>query len=43
MKRLGVTDAKRVIKIGDTPSDLKAGRNAGCLLSLGLTNGTHSK
>ena len=43
MKKLNVRDSRRVIKIGDTPSDLKAGRNANCLLSLGLTNGTHSK
>jgi phosphoglycolate phosphatase-like HAD superfamily hydrolase len=35
-------DAGEVINIGDTPSDLLSGKNAGCLLSLGVTNGTHT-
>ncbi len=43
MYRLGVTDSQRVINIGDTPSDLAAGFNANCLLSLGVTNGTHTR
>ncbi len=43
MSLLNVADARRVVKIGDTPSDLQAGRNAGCGLSLGVTNGSHSR
>jgi phosphonatase-like hydrolase len=43
MSLLAVTDPKRVVKIGDTPSDLQAGKNAGCLLSLAVTNGSHSR
>lgn len=43
MYRLGITDPKQVITIGDTPSDVEAGLNAGCLLSLGITNGTHTE
>ncbi|MEZ4948823.1 MAG: HAD hydrolase-like protein [Saprospiraceae bacterium] len=43
MKTFGIEDPKKVIKIGDTPSDLIAGRKAGCLLSLGITSGTHSE
>jgi phosphonatase-like hydrolase len=43
MYLLGVRDPKTVIVIGDTPSDLEAGINANCLLSLGITNGTHTK
>ncbi len=43
MKMLNVEDAKQVVNIGDTPSDLEAGVNAGCLLSLGVTNGTHTR
>ena len=43
MSLLNVADAKRVVKIGDTPSDLQAGRNAGCGLSLGVTNGSHTR
>jgi phosphonatase-like hydrolase len=42
MQRLGVTDPARVINLGDTPSDLESGRRAGCRLSLGVTNGTHT-
>lgn len=43
MEILGITDSKKVINIGDTPSDLESGRAAGCLLSLGITNGTHTR
>lgn len=42
MAQFGITDPKEVVKIGDTPVDLAEGRNAGCLLSLAVTNGTHS-
>lgn len=42
MKRTGVTDAGRVAKVGDTPSDLQEGTAAGCGLVVGVTNGTHS-
>jgi phosphonatase-like hydrolase len=43
IKTLGIVDTREVINIGDTPSDLQSGVRAGCLMSLGLTNGTHSK
>lgn len=43
MELCHVTDVRRIIKIGDTPSDLAEGKNAGCLFSLGITNGTHTK
>lgn len=39
----GIDDPKQVVKVGDTPVDLKEGRNAGCALSLAVTNGTHAK
>ncbi|MCB0568041.1 MAG: HAD hydrolase-like protein [Phaeodactylibacter sp.] len=42
MEMLDVADAGQVIKVGDTPSDLQAGRAAGCGLTLGVTNGTHT-
>lgn len=42
MKLIGVADPYEVINIGDTPSDLKSGLKAGCRLSLGVTNGTHT-
>ena len=43
MATFGITDAAEVINIGDTPSDLKSGTAAGCRLSLGVVNGTHSR
>jgi phosphonatase-like hydrolase len=43
MYKLGVKDPKTVITIGDTPADIEAGTNAGCLYSFGVTNGTHTK
>ncbi len=42
MELLGVEDVRRVATIGDTPSDLQAGRNAGCGWTLGITGGSHS-
>jgi len=43
MYLLKIIDPKQVICIGDTPSDLAAGRNAGCLYTFGVTNGTHTE
>lgn len=43
MNILQISDSQQVINIGDTPSDLKSGIRAGCRLSLGLTNGTHTE
>ncbi len=43
MYMLDITDSKKVINIGDTPSDLESGINANCLFSFGITNGTHTK
>ncbi len=37
MKACGITDSKRVVKIGDTLADIAAGRNAGCL-TVGVTD-----
>lgn len=41
MYKLGIKDPQTVVKVGDTPSDLAAGINAHCFLSLGVTYGTH--
>jgi phosphoglycolate phosphatase-like HAD superfamily hydrolase len=43
MKSLGVTDAARVAKVGDTLADLEEGINAGCGLVIGVTSGSHSR
>jgi len=43
MAQFGITDPKRVVKVGDTPVDLEEGRMAGCLFSLAVTNGSHTE
>jgi len=43
MKRLGIALGSDVMNIGDTPSDLESGKRARVRLSLGLTNGTHTR
>ena len=43
MKVLEVQDPRKVVKVGDVPVDIREGRNAGCLLSLGVTNGVGSR
>ncbi len=42
MELTGVDNPRHVIKIGDTPVDLEEGRNAGCGLTLVVTNGSHT-
>jgi phosphonatase-like hydrolase len=43
MARLGVEDARRVAKVGDTKADLEEGSNAGCGLVVGVTTGSFSR
>lgn len=43
MSLTGVHDPKQVAKVGDTPSDLREGKAAGCGLVIGVTNGTHTR
>lgn len=43
MARLGLTDASRVAKVGDTPADLEEGTAAGCALVVGVTCGSHTR
>jgi phosphonatase-like hydrolase len=40
MMRLGIRDACRVAKVGDTKADLEEGANAGCGLVIGVTSGS---
>ena len=42
MKRTGISDAGRVMAVGDTVLDLRAGRNAGAGWTIGVTSGAHS-
>lgn len=43
MRLLEVSDPKKVVNIGDTPSDILSGFEADCFLSIAVTNGTHSE
>lgn len=43
MAVLGVTEPAAVVNIGDTPADLASARAAGVGLSVGVTNGTHTR
>jgi phosphonatase-like hydrolase len=43
MRRLGIQDARRVAKVGDTKADLEEGTNAGCGLVIGVTTGAFSR
>jgi phosphonatase-like hydrolase len=43
MLKLGVTDPRRIAKVGDTPADLHEGRNSGCGLVVGVTGGSSSR
>ncbi len=42
MEKLEVKNSKEVILVGDTPTDLEAGKAAGCLLSMAVSNGAAS-
>jgi phosphonatase-like hydrolase len=42
MKRTGITDVKRVAKVGDTASDMQEGTNAGCSFVIGITTGAYT-
>jgi phosphoglycolate phosphatase-like HAD superfamily hydrolase len=43
MARLGVREAARVAKVGDTRADLEEGTNAGCGLVVGVTSGSFTR
>ena len=43
MEKLGVTDSKLVVKIGDSIIDVEEGKNAKCGLSIGVTTGAHTR
>jgi phosphonatase-like hydrolase len=43
MMRLGIGDAGRVAKVGDTRADLEEGTRAGCGLVIGVTSGSFTR
>ncbi|QEC75378.1 phosphonatase-like hydrolase [Mucilaginibacter ginsenosidivorax] len=42
MEHFGITDGAEVAKVGDSIIDIEEGRNAGCLLNVGITTGAHT-
>lgn len=43
MQQLGIDDTKTIAKVGDTPSDLEEGNNAGTRFVIGVTSGAYTK
>ena len=43
MRQLGLSDSRRVAKVGDTPSDIAEGKAAGCGWVVAVTYGTHTR
>ena len=43
MALTGVTDPKRIVKIGDTEVDVNEGKNSECLYSIGVTTGAFTR
>jgi phosphonatase-like hydrolase len=43
MQKLDLTDASQVIKVGDSTIDIEEGRNAGCLVNVGITTGAQTR
>lgn len=43
MQLTGVTDVNTIMKVGDTPSDLEEGKNAGTKFIIGVTSGAYTK
>ncbi|MDR9410050.1 MAG: HAD hydrolase-like protein [Balneolaceae bacterium] len=41
--RFEISDPRLIFKIGDTPSDLLEGKNAGCGKTIGVLYGTHNR
>jgi phosphoglycolate phosphatase-like HAD superfamily hydrolase len=39
MEMVGISDAKKVIKVGDTPNDMMQGKNAKCKWVIGVNSG----
>ena len=42
MAKTGITNPDEVVKVGDSGIDIEEGRNAGCLLSIGITGGAQT-
>jgi phosphonatase-like hydrolase len=42
MDLYGIRNAGQVVKVGDSIIDIEEGRNAGCILNIGITTGAHT-
>lgn len=42
MEQFDITDGNEVVKVGDSIIDIEEGRNAGCILNVGITTGAHT-
>lgn len=43
MQQFNITDAKQVVKVGDSAIDIEEGKNAGCKITLGITTGAQTR
>ena len=43
MKKAGINDPRKVVKVGDTEVDVMEGKNAGCILSIAVTTGAFTR
>lgn len=43
MHRFGIKEANEVVKVGDSVIDIEEGKNAGCILNIGITTGAHTR
>ena len=41
--KLNIADTKQMVKIGDSCIDIEEGKNAGCLLNIGITTGAQTE
>lgn len=41
--KLSIADTKQMVKIGDSCIDIEEGKNAGCLLNIGITTGAQTE
>jgi len=41
--KLNIADTKKIVKIGDSCIDIEEGKNAGCLLNIGITTGAQTE
>jgi phosphonatase-like hydrolase len=42
MEKYSIQNAKEVLKVGDSTVDIEEGKNAGCLLNIGITTGAQN-